>query len=95
MDIPDEPIEIKKQIIKIGGDALAIWFGNKLQNYLWNTWKKSLEKKDFTWPKFLKLLKYKTVYARLWIQDEISWEKFIKEIIRSIEGPLGKKIDKI
>ena len=95
MDIPDEPIEIKKQIVEMGRDALAIWWGNKLQRYLWNTWKDSLTKKDFTWPKFIKLLKYKTGYASLWIQDEISWEKFTKEIIKSIEGDLGKNIDKV
>uniref|UniRef100_A0A6M3X5M4 Uncharacterized protein n=1 Tax=viral metagenome TaxID=1070528 RepID=A0A6M3X5M4_9ZZZZ len=93
LDIPEEPIKLKKQLIEMGGDALAIWYGNKLQGYLWNTWKDSLKKKDFTWSRFIKLLKYKTAYASLWLQDKISWENFIQEIIKSIESPLGQNID--
>ena len=79
----------------MGGDALAIRYGNKLQKYLWNAWKDSLKRKDFTWQKFIKLLKYKTEDILLWIENDIDWDRCMKKIIKSIEGTLGKNIGKV
>ncbi|MFQ6075347.1 MAG: hypothetical protein ACE5Z5_04325 [Candidatus Bathyarchaeia archaeon] len=107
--IPPEPKEIQKFILALrsdlgpsGGidwDSLAVWAGNKIPQYLWNSeikpqylWKRELKKRGFTWQKFLRLMKYRTDDAILWTYGRISWNDFVKKVIESIEGPLGKAI---
>lgn len=97
--IPKEPAEIKKQILElrvrlgsnneIDWNSLAVWYGNSIPQYLWSTWKGELKRKGFTWQKFLKLLKYRTDDAFLWVAGKISWADFTKKVLESLEGPLG------
>jgi len=116
MEIPDEPIEIKKRIIghkdewistykEIWGSetigrgttdwkVLIVWVGNRIQSYLWGAWKDVLKKEGFTWQRFLKMMRYRTDDALLWIQSKITWDEFVKRITESVEGDLGKRIAK-
>jgi len=99
---PKEPIEIKKQILelrsRLGSDneidwnSLAVWYGNRIPQYLWGAWKGELGKKGFTWQKFLKLLRYRTDDAFLWVAGKMSWGDFMKEVLESLEGPLGEMV---
>lgn len=100
--VPKEPTEIKKQILElrdrlgpgneIDWNSLAVWYGNRIPQYLWNTWKEELEKKGFTWQKFLKLLKYRTDDAFLWVAGKMPWGGFMEKVLESLEGPLGEMI---
>jgi len=102
LDIPKEPLEIRKQILELRGrmgpgggidyNSLAIWYGNRVPQYLWNIWKSELTKKGFTWQKFLRLLKYRTDDAFLWVAGKMSWKEFVEKVMESLEGPLGEMI---
>lgn len=98
-----EPKEIKSQISilknqwkseggEINWDNLALWFGNKIQKYLWDNWKDDLKKKGFTWQKFLRLMKYRNDDLLLWIDNRISWNDFVGKIRESLDGNLGDMI---
>ncbi|MFB0501005.1 MAG: hypothetical protein ACETVP_00885 [Candidatus Bathyarchaeia archaeon] len=102
LTIPPEPDEIQDFILAVrlrigpsGGvdwDSLAVWAGNKIPQYLWTIWKSELKKRRFTWQRFLKVMKYRTDDAILWVYGRISWEDFVKKVLESIEGPLGEVI---
>jgi len=102
LEVPPEPQQIKEFIsvlrtrliedTGINWDSLAVWGGNKIPQYLWNEWREQLVIRDFTWQKFLRLIKYQTSGAILWAHERITWERFVKKIIDDIEGPLGKAL---
>lgn len=102
INIPKEPLEIKKQVLELRNrmgpgteidyNSLAVWYGNRVPQYLWSVWKSELTKKGFTWQKFLRLLKYRTDDAFLWVAGRMPWKAFVKKVIESIEGPLGEMI---
>lgn len=97
IDHPKEPLDIKLFIKEVRNksvnsasnidwDSLAVWYLNRLPSYLWKNWKNELEKKRYTWQKFLKVIKLHTGDAILWaLKDELSWEAFLKEIIKTLE----------
>jgi hypothetical protein len=101
---PPEPAEVYEFIKRVRSlmgpsgsidwDPLAVWAGSSIQKYLWSFWKGELKNKGFTWQEFLKLMKYRTDDAILWFYGKISWEEFVKRVIASIEGPLGRAITK-
>jgi hypothetical protein len=96
---PAEPMELKNRIVRIKAtqgpgsridwESGAVWMGNSLPKHLWESWKSELGQNGFTWPKFLKLMKYHTKDIILWANDKISWKDFVKKICASLEGPLG------
>ena len=102
LEIPKEPVEIRKQILELRGrmspntginyNSLAVWYGNRVPQYFWGVWKSELTKKGFTWQKFLKLLKYRTDDTFLWVAGKTSWKDFMEKVLESIEGPLGEMI---
>ena len=102
LPVPKEPTEVKDWIRKIEGmtdksgrinwDSLNVWYGNKLPQYLWGEWKDTLKPKGFTWQKFLKLLGHRTDAVLLWYKGSYTWEEFVRETIKLIEGPLGQDI---
>lgn len=104
LSIPNEPKEIKNWIRKIeemesptsgiNWDTFNVWYGNKVPKYLWNEWKDILKPSGFTWQKFLKLLGRRTDAILLWYKGAYSWEQFVTETIKLIEGPLGQDIAK-
>ena len=100
--IPDESKDVKKYILAlrsqlgdsktINWDSMAVWAGNKIPQYLWSEWRTDLTKRGFTWQKFLRLMKYRTDDAILYVHDRISWKEYVEKIIDSIEGPLGNAL---
>lgn len=102
LSVPREPTEIKKQILELRGrmgssggidyNSLAVWYGNRVPKYLWDTWKSELGKKGFTWQRFLKLMKYRTDDAFLWVAGKMLWRDFVEKVLGSIEGPLGEMV---
>lgn len=107
LPVPPEPLEVKKDILElksilgkesssIDWDPLAAWAGNKVPSYLWKEckWKDILEAEGYTWPSFLRLLKYHTRDMVLWMNGDITWAVFIKTLKESIKGPLGKSLSK-
>jgi len=95
LPMPSEPIEIKKQMIdvrihfgngdNIDWDSQAVWFRNALPTYLWNEWKIILVDYGFTWPKFLKYIKYYTHDMIRWMREKITWEELIQKLKDSID----------
>ncbi len=75
-------------------EALIIWYGNKLPQYLWNNWKDQLKIKGWTWQKFLKLLRYTEKETILWRKNKISWKDLINKIIELFKSELAEKIAK-
>ncbi len=104
LHIPKEPQEVKERIRSIEQmssktpgpkwENLNVWYGNQLPKYLWAEWKYVLKPRGFTWQKFLKLLRQRTDAILLWYKEAYTWERFIKETIKLIEGPLGEEIAK-
>jgi len=100
--IPPEPPGVKKYVLDMRGhpglgdiinsDSLAVWAGNRVQSYLWRHWKDTLERKGFTWQRFLRLMKYTTGDAVLWISGKIFWEDYVKKVLERLEGPLAEMI---
>jgi hypothetical protein len=76
----------------IDWDSTTVWAGNRLQKYIWEYWRIDLMSRGFSWPKYLKLMRFNTDYAILWLYEKISWEEFLNKLKMSIEGPLGKAI---
>ena len=91
---PKEPKEVKEWMKKIEEqmdaltipkrkrDALVVWYGNKLPQYLWNSWKRELRVKGFTWQKFLTMMKFYEEDVISWYRGQLSWENLSKKIIK-------------
>jgi hypothetical protein len=98
---PMEPVEIKRQINdfrsyfgseeNIDWDSQAVWFRNTIPTYLWNEWKVILINFGFTWPKFLKYMKYYTRDMIKWMKEKISWADFIQRLKESIEEFINQR----
>ena len=101
---PKEPAEVKAWILHvekmtdsssgINWDTLNVWYGNKLPKYLWDQWKDVLKPAGFTWQSFLKLLSRRTDAVLMWYKGAYTWERFIKETIDLMSGPLGQDLIK-
>lgn len=101
---PKEPQEVKDWIRSIEQmssktpgvkwENLNVWYGNQLPKYLWSEWKDILKPRGFTWQKFLRLLKHRTDAVLLWYRGTYTWDQFVEETIKLIEGPLGTEIAK-
>ena len=102
LKIPKEPKAVKDFIHSvrsqlgtsntINWDPFVIWAGNKIPQYLWGSWKHDLRKEGFNWQIFLRLMKFRTDDAILWVYERISWEEFVRKVIESLEGPLGEAL---
>lgn len=102
LSVPPEPSDVKKLILEakarlgvsdeIDWNSLAVWYGNRVPKYLWGAWKNALEEKGFTWQSFLKVMRYRTDDALLWVDGRMSWENFVRRVQDSLEGPLGEMI---
>lgn len=104
LPIPKEPQKVKEWIRSIEQmssktpgikwENLNVWYGNQLPKYLWAEWKDHLKPRGFTWQKFLKLLRQRTDAVLLWYKGAYTWEQFVKETVKLIDGPLGEEIAK-
>jgi len=99
----EEPKDVKERVrvlisqSKGSGESmdripLFVWYGNLVPKYLWSAWKILLEKKGFTWQKFLRLMKFRTDDTLLWVENKISWEEFLARIESSAIGRLGEVV---
>ncbi|RLG73191.1 MAG: hypothetical protein DRO11_00375 [Methanobacteriota archaeon] len=104
MVVPEEPERLREEIRElmlrwrteesadIDWDNLALWYGNKIPKYFWDNWKTELKKRGFTWQKFLKLMRYRTTDAMMWVLGDKRWKEFVKTVREDVEGPLGKRV---
>ena len=101
--IPPEPTDIKdamKELMeKMIGEpwdwqSLAVWYGNKLPQYLWTRqdWKSELTKKGWRWQSFLSLLSKHTHEIIRWANGEISWREFINVLETDLNSSIISKI---
>ena len=92
LTIPPEPVKTKTQILRnmksLGSganwDALALWYGNPVPTYLWQSWGTALKKQGLTWQNFLKKMKYRTEDALHWAKGNMSWDDFTRKVIESL-----------
>ena len=75
-------------------ESLNVWYGNQIPKYLWGEWKDELKETGFTWQKFLKLLGHRKDLPLLWFKGNYTWEQFINEVNKLIEGPMCQEISK-
>ena len=98
-----EPFEIKnamKELMKRmmqetwDWQSLAVWYGNKLPQYLWSkqNWKKELTKKGWRWQSFLSLLSRHTHELIRWASNEISWNELLDIIETDLNSETISKI---
>ena len=101
----EEPIGIK-EIMKstkaridrpaIDWDSFVVWSGsqNQLQRFLWSGWKSELSPQGWTWQKFTKLLRHKTLSMVQWYRGPLPWEDLLEEITELIHGRYGQDLAK-
>ena len=103
LHIPTEPKHVKEWIKNVekgtsktpnsvDWSSLNVWYGNQLPKYLWGEWKDELKPRGLTWQKFLKLLRQRTDAILMWHKGLCTWDHFIEETIKLIDGPLGQDI---
>lgn len=96
---PDEPVSLKTDIqtqlpqdepVNWDLESFAVWYGNRIQSYLWDEWKSILKPLGFDWQTFLKLMSLCTNSFTLWIADEKEWSEVVDDIERRLSewGPL-------
>jgi hypothetical protein len=94
-ETPPEPNEIKRAIEALmdgmtnetwDWQSLAVWYGNKLPQYLWTeqNWKSELSKIGWRWQSFLSLLSKHTLSIIHWVTNEISWSDLLAAIIADL-----------
>jgi hypothetical protein len=102
LTLPPEPEEMLKELIgfkqhlhddqsDVDWDSEAIWLKNMIPSYLWKGWKLTLAKVGFTWPKFLKQMKYHTRDMKRLLEKEISWNDFTTILIKALDEDTKKK----
>lgn len=80
-----EPVEMKEEIRKIMevmDEKLAVWYGNKLQSYIYKEVKGIID-----WRSFLELMSRRTEELLKWAKGEMRWE----DLLKLIEEDLRKR----
>jgi len=100
LPLPPEPEDVKAFIKEVRSrfseagasgddidwDSLAVWYLNKLPSYLWKYWKECLEKRGYSWQRFLKVIKLHTNDAIRWaINEGVAWEDFVRNVMATLE----------
>jgi hypothetical protein len=86
-----EPMQIKSKIKQMSmvmcssNDAdchkVVVRSNNELVKYLWDAWSEKLRMHEYSWQKFLKILKLMTGDIILWaIKDVITWNELLGRI---------------
>lgn len=92
---PPEPNQIKRAMGALMNgipdeawdwQSLAVWYGNKLPQYLWTeqNWKTKLTKSGWRWQSFLRLLSTHTPSIIRWVTNELSWSELLTAIIADL-----------
>ncbi|VVB71723.1 Uncharacterised protein [uncultured archaeon] len=100
---PIEPIELEELIafkkhlhdqgeLNWDSDSEAIWLKNIIPSYLWKNWKHALTKTGFTWPKFLKHMKYHTRDMKRLLDKQITWDVFTSTVKKTLDEDLQRTL---
>lgn len=82
-----EPKEIKDLIrdlrSKLGDvqDSSIVWYLNKIPQYIWSVWGKSLRRFGISWQEFLKIVSENNDLLVKWaLYDQVGWDDVINKL---------------
>ncbi len=84
----EEPRDLKysiKLLMSTSAGATAVWYGNKVQSYIYRGWRDELERRGISWRSFLKVMSTLTDALERWAKDEMSWEELLSLIERAFK----------
>lgn len=83
MSMVPEPLEIKEEIrrmMAVMDEKLAVWYGNKLQSYIYREVRGMID-----WRSFLELMSGRTEELLRWARGEIEWEDLLRSIVEDLK----------
>jgi len=83
MSMVPEPLEIKEEIrrmMAVMDEKLAVWYGNKLQSYIYREVRGMID-----WRSFLELMSERTEELLRWARGEIEWEDLLRSIVEDLK----------
>jgi hypothetical protein len=86
-----EPIEIKdeiKRMMEVMDEKLAVWYGNKLQSYIYREVRGMID-----WRSFLELMSRRTDELLKWVKGEVAWEELLNIIYREVRERRESNLD--
>jgi len=86
-----EPIEIKdeiKRMMEVMDEKLAVWYGNKLQSYIYREVRGIID-----WRSFLELMSRRTDELLKWVKGEVAWEELLNIIYREVRERRESNLD--
>jgi hypothetical protein len=86
-----EPIEIKdviKRMMEVMDEKLAVWYGNKLQSYIYREVRGIID-----WRSFLELMSRRTDELLKWVKGEVEWEELLNIIYREVRERRESNLD--
>jgi len=86
-----EPIEIKdeiKRMMEVMDEKLAVWYGNKLQSYIYREVRGMID-----WRSFLELMSRRTDELLKWVKGEVAWEELLNLIYREVRERRESNLD--
>jgi len=86
-----EPIEIKdeiKRMMEMMDEKLAVWYGNKLQSYIYREVRGMID-----WRSFLELMSRRTDELLKWVKGEVEWEELLNLIYREVRERRESNLD--
>ncbi len=84
----DEPRHLKdglKLLMSTSSGATAVWYGNKIQSYIYRGWRDELEKRGISWRSFLRVMSTLTNTLEKWVKDEMSWEELLSLVEKALK----------
>lgn len=94
-DVLEELIEFRQHLHDqkdVNWDSEAIWLKNMIPSYLWKNWKYTLTEAGFTWPKFLKRMKYHTRDMKRLLDKQINWNEFTSILKKTLDEDTQRKM---
>ena len=86
-----EPLEIKDEIKRMMGvmdEKLAVWYGNKLQSYIYREVRGMID-----WRSFLELMSRRTEELLKWVRGEVGWEELLSIIQKDLKERRESTLD--
>ncbi len=86
-----EPLEIKDEIKRLMGvmdEKLAVWYGNKLQSYIYREVRGMID-----WRSFLELMSRRTEELLKWVRGEVGWEELLSIIQKDLKERRESTLD--
>lgn len=86
-----EPLEIKEEIkrmMEVMDEKLAVWYGNRLQSYIYKEVKGMID-----WRKFLELMSGRTEDLLRWVRGEMKWEDLLGSISEDLKRRKERGLD--